>query len=287
MGLTLDAYRIKNHIQLFMQCLCNICLSVSTVMQYNQIKDARDRLIVGANLAKLPFAKVDRHFWQRVSPGLIVCIAVSCICSTSMCGLAYGLHKEFSWALYQHVSPDVKTRRRYFSYQVYLVILKFTPFFLTAFILIYGLVNVHYMEPEFSLTIAIIPAALIHVALAVYFVRNEIRIGMAVILIIHAAEIAYLVSRIVVLYGDGLLSKTAMKDEMTLYACIALTFTVAALIAGSICFFQFNKGLKPIVLGQVKRTPQTDEWEEEYYFQRLNHNVVHLQDRESRRFALD
>jgi uncharacterized membrane protein YGL010W len=67
--------------------------------------------------------------------------------------------------------------------QVYLVIIKFTPFFIIAFILLYDLIDVHYVEPEFSLTIAIIPAALIHVALAVYFVRIETRIGMLLVLV--------------------------------------------------------------------------------------------------------
>ena len=61
--------------------------------------------------------------------------------------------------------------------------LKFTTFFLFAFILVYGLVNVHFMEPEFSLTMGIMPVALIHIALAVYFVRHESRVGMAIVLV--------------------------------------------------------------------------------------------------------
>lgn len=116
--LTLDAYRIKNNIQLFTQCICNICLSISTVMQYSQIKDANDRILVGYNMYNLPFAKNDRHFWKHISPGLIVCIVLSCVCSVAMSILAFGLHREFAWAIYQHISPDKKTRNRYFGYQV-------------------------------------------------------------------------------------------------------------------------------------------------------------------------
>ncbi|KAH7138383.1 hypothetical protein B0J11DRAFT_587651 [Dendryphion nanum] len=260
--LTLDAYRIKNNIQLFTQCFCNICLSVSTVMQYDRIKDANSRILVGYNKYKKPFAKNDRRFWEHVSPALII----------------------------------------------YLVILKVMPYFFFAFILIYGFINVHYFEPEFSLTMSIMPLALVHIALAVYFVRIETRIGMAIILVssvppmtppwlpltkyqqpklFHAAEIAYLVSRIMVLYGNSLLSRTAMKWEMSFYASVALCFSVAATIAGSVCFFSFNKGLKPILLGQVQRKPRVSEWENDYYFQRLNHSVFPLSERESRRFELD
>lgn len=61
--------------------------------------------------------------------------------------------------------------------------LKFTPFFIVAFVLVYGLIDVHFKEPEFSLTIAIIPAAFIHVGLAVYFVRNENTIGTIIVLV--------------------------------------------------------------------------------------------------------
>jgi uncharacterized membrane protein len=67
--------------------------------------------------------------------------------------------------------------------QIYLCSLKYTPYFVFAFILIYGLIDVHYVEPEFSLTMAIIPATLLHLALAVYFVRHEIRIGMISVLV--------------------------------------------------------------------------------------------------------
>ena len=52
-----------------------------------------------------------------------------------------------------------------------------------AFIIIYDLIDVHFVDPEFSLTMAIIPAALIHVGLAVWLVRIESYIGMLLILV--------------------------------------------------------------------------------------------------------
>jgi hypothetical protein len=78
-----------------------------------------------------------------------------------------------------------------------------------------------------------------------------------------------------------------MKDEMVFYICIALVFSTSALVVGSICFFNFKKGLRPILLGQVQRKPRAHELEDDYYVQRLNYNVLPLADRESQRFALD
>lgn len=186
---------------------------------------------------------------------------------------------------------------------MYLVILKFKFFFIVGFIIVYDLIDVHYNEPEFSLTMAIMPAALIHVGLAVHFVRIETRIGMAFVLVSfpfmftctytnlcpklgHAAEFAYLVSRLVVLYGKSLRARTLLKNEIVFFAGVALMFSVSASVAGSICLTNFYKGLKPILLGQVQSKRRIDDFENEYRFQRLNHNVVGTPE-DARRFALD
>lgn len=116
--MTLDAYRIKNNIQLFVLCVCNICFSIATVMQHGQIKDANGRILINHDMHGTPFAKLDQKFWDHVAPALITCIAVSCACSIAMLGLMWSLSQEFSWALYEQVSPDRKTRTRYFAYQV-------------------------------------------------------------------------------------------------------------------------------------------------------------------------
>jgi hypothetical protein len=116
--LTLDAYRIKNYIQIFVQCIANICLSISTVLQYAEVKDAAAEIIVAYDMHGTPFADLDWPFWKKTSIGLMVCAVVTCVCSAIMCGLARGLYREFSWALYQHVSPDRKIQNKYFVYQV-------------------------------------------------------------------------------------------------------------------------------------------------------------------------
>jgi hypothetical protein len=116
--LTLDAYRIKNHIQLFLQCAANICLSISTVLQYGETRNAAARIIINYDMYGTPFADLDWPFWKKISPGLMVCTVVTCVSSVVMCWLARGLYREFSWALYQHVSPDKTIQNKYAVYQV-------------------------------------------------------------------------------------------------------------------------------------------------------------------------
>lgn len=78
-----------------------------------------------------------------------------------------------------------------------------------------------------------------------------------------------------------------MKDEMVFYICIGGALSLFSLVAGSVCMFNFKKGLKPILLGQIKRRPQAHELEDDYYIQRLNYNIVPTPDRDSQRFLVD
>lgn len=59
--------------------------------------------------------------------------------------------------------------------QLYLVLIKFDFYFLVGFIIQYNLVDVHFQEPEYSLTMALIPAALLLMTLGAYFIRREYR----------------------------------------------------------------------------------------------------------------
>ena len=104
--------------------------------------------------------------------------------------------------------------------------------------------------------------------------------------LVHAAAIVYLVSRIILLKGHSLIANTLLKDEMVFLASVALGFSNMALVAGSICLINFRKGLKPILLGQVRRKERVDQFETDLNFQRLNHNVVAAPE-EARRFLLD
>ncbi|RKK77183.1 hypothetical protein BFJ69_g6432 [Fusarium oxysporum] len=66
----------------------------------------------------------------------------------------------------------------------------------------------------------------------------------------HIAAIVYLVTRLIVLTGDGLLASTLMKEEMLLFATFALVFTTISIAFAVLCVFNFGKGLKPLLQGQ-------------------------------------
>jgi hypothetical protein len=106
--------------------------------------------------------------------------------------------------------------------QVLLVLIRIEAYFLIAFVVLYGIVNVHYAQPEFGLTMALIPALAIQVLMTVAFTRSENVLGAlaAIVSSLHPShhraqllthmtqvlrlgEIAYLVTRTLLLTGDG------------------------------------------------------------------------------------
>lgn len=169
--------------------------------------------------------------------------------------------------------------------------MKLEIYFLIGFIIVYGLVDVHYELPEFPLTFSIIPVAFIQIALTIYSTKFENKLGALVAIvrtpllahfgyeitnifekIIRLGEIAYLISRIIVLNGTGLRANTLLKDEMLLFAIIALVFAISACINAVICLANFNRGLKQLLLNP------TWKQRESYEFEPV-HNLVYLPER--------
>ncbi|KAF4452116.1 hypothetical protein F53441_5049 [Fusarium austroafricanum] len=248
--LAVDSCRIKNKIQIWTQCLLNICFSIATGMQYFQVEFAAGRVSKGYDMYRTPFADNRKPFWAIAKPISITCVAFSSACSLCMCLMAFYLHMEFAWSLYEHISPDLKMTARHVKYLTYLVFLKVSLLPLCCFLITYGTIDVHYVQPEFGITMAIIPVSVIHAVLSARCVKMESLIGMVVVLFFHLAAMGYLISRLIVLNGTGLLAKTLMKEEMLLFASFALVFTVVSVVAAIICMMNFGKGLKPLLLGQ-------------------------------------
>ncbi|OMP85041.1 UPF0658 Golgi apparatus membrane protein [Diplodia seriata] len=219
-----------------------------------------------------------------------------------MCGLAYKLHKQFAWALYKDISADTSLRTRYLVYQVcfpapladfdanrpqvFLVCMKLSFYFLVSFVIIYGFVNVHYEQPEFALTMAVIPVAMLQILLSAFAARHENRFWMLISVLVYAGGVAYLVSRTVLLFGNGPRSKTIMKDEMLFFALVSLGLIAATLVASILTMINFGHGLKPHLLGvTAKKAPRDPE--DAYRFERLSHTAPPPEFLTPRRFALD
>jgi hypothetical protein len=164
--------------------------------------------------------------------------------------------------------------------QVLLVLLKLEVYFFVAFCLVYGFIDVHYKIPEFPITMALIPTLLILLTLTILSIKHENMAWAIVVMVcrvlffchshqatpgrltskqvLRLCEIAYIVSRFIVLNGDSLLAKTLLIDEMQLFLGVALALAVPACINAIVCIANFGHGLKPILLDSSwKRSEQS------------------------------
>ncbi|KAK8092398.1 uncharacterized protein PG998_014883 [Apiospora kogelbergensis] len=112
-----DSCRIKNKLQIWIQCIVNVCLSITLALQFSQAKEANDSLVEAYDMFNTPFTKNPDGFWRLAHPISILCIAISAVCSVGLCTTATRLHAEFSWSVYEHISSDALIKKRHDQYQ--------------------------------------------------------------------------------------------------------------------------------------------------------------------------
>ncbi|KAJ5669255.1 hypothetical protein N7462_010325 [Penicillium macrosclerotiorum] len=252
--LAVDAVHHKNNLLIFAICIANVCILVFSGLQIQAMKEVVSDLPCERDDEYHPLVKLDVDFWHRIRPAQWTCPIVFGLCTLVIWPCAYQLHKEYAWAIYRSIRGDIGMKYRYLAYEVYLVLIKLDLYFITGFVIQYDLIDVHFQEPEFGLTLGLLLASFLMMILAIYFVRRENKIAMVMIILCHTAIIAYLLSRIVILYGHGFLAKTAGKNMMLLFAFIALILMVFTLLCAVLCLSNFNCGLKSVL--DAKRSEQ-------------------------------
>jgi len=111
-GLTWDALRLKNTIQIVGLCLYNVGLIIYAAVQTTQI----DQAILG--VVQFSNTNIDANLRSMVWPFLIAVPCVIGFCTILLCLISFQLYKEFAWSIYKHISADMQMRRRYLTYQV-------------------------------------------------------------------------------------------------------------------------------------------------------------------------
>lgn len=67
-----------------------------------------------------PLVDLSRDLWKEIRPAEMMVPIIVGAATVIVCPIAYQLHKEYSWAIYQCVHGDPKTRFRYRGYEVYI-----------------------------------------------------------------------------------------------------------------------------------------------------------------------
>ena len=169
-----DALRMRNTIQVIGLVMYNLGLLIYGAVQQDQIKDAI--------LMLAEDSYIRQTIWSDTQPFLI---AIPCVIAvgTVLFGIcAWKLMDEFAWTIYKRISADLRMKRRYLQYQIYITLLKFDFFFFLGFTVQF-VVIVRGRGPEFGLTIAAIPVTILILLAAAWFVRKESLFGTIAVIV--------------------------------------------------------------------------------------------------------
>ena len=181
--LTFDALHVKNNVQVYSICVCNIVLFISNIMRIGNTVEFLNGLREERAMGTEPTVDLSVDMSKIVCPVLVASSVLVGACSLGLFAFAYKLHKEFAWAIYRHVSGSRQTRRRFLTYKVLVVLVKVELYFFCAFLTLYGMVGVHLVAPEFPLLVCLLPLALLQVMLGIYSTKTENILGAIVAIV--------------------------------------------------------------------------------------------------------
>ncbi|KAK5109928.1 hypothetical protein LTR62_006417 [Meristemomyces frigidus] len=247
-----DALRLKNTIQVIGICIYNLGLLIYAAVEMDQVGDAV-RVLEYKNL-------IEQGTWMALRPYLVAAPCLIGLITAIMGGIAYKLYDEFAWTIYKHISADLRLKRRYLTYQIYIALLKFDFFFFLGFTVQFLVVVPNTTRYEFWITVAALPITVALLFLAAFFVRQESKPGQILTIFVYFAGMAYFVFKLVRMYDAGLKrvqEYEPARKSLTIFAVLTLIALVLTMVTACVCMRNFGMGLKPHI--QRRAVPDASE----------------------------
>jgi hypothetical protein len=267
--LVYDALRAKNTIQVIGLCLYNVGMVIYSGVQIAQVKEAIDGLIKNVEGDGIP--QIEPDIWDKLHWFLLACPCVIALGTILLSGVAWKLYHEFAWTIYKNISADLRLKRRYLTFQIYIALLKFDFFFFLAFTVQFlVIVGSNFTDFEFYLTIVAVPVTVCFLLFAAFVTRRESYIGQAIMVVVYLAAMAYFIFKLVRMYDKGDMQKVIeylpARKALTVFAVITISLLVATIATACVCTRNFNKGLKPHIQKRKVVNPAENKASTPSYF---------------------
>lgn len=255
-ALCYDALRLKNTIQVIGICIFNLAMLIYAAIQMDQIKDANNAL-AGETYTGKPLRH--RDIWPEIRPFLITIPCVIALSTVLMGVVCWKLYDEFAWRIYKHISADLRMKKRYLTFQIFIALLKFDFFFFVGFtvqfIVIVASTTGFAKDPsaiirgkdyEFYVTIAALPVTIAFLATAAWCTRRELRAMMWCVVVIFHAALAYFIFKLVRMWQPTYeQTYKPARRSLTTFAVITILLICLTIANAIACILNFDKGLKP------------------------------------------
>ncbi|KAI8348370.1 hypothetical protein B0O80DRAFT_462960 [Mortierella sp. GBAus27b] len=239
-----DAVRAQNTIELISIVAFNFCCFAYSAFEISQ---SRNSLTDAAEKGFfIPESKAT-DLQKAIEPFLIVVVAVIGVTQCLVTWLAYQLFQEFGWKIYKKIGADPNIKRMFRAYQIYLVLIKVDFFFFVGFSIqfIYLTLTKRAEDPEYWLTIFVLPLTIVILYIAVYAVRHESRKWMSVFLVAMLCGVVYFIFKVIRMFVNRKESYEGVYKFLTLFASLCLVTIFLTIANAIVCYRNFGKGLKP------------------------------------------
>lgn len=123
----------------------NFGILIYTGIQKEQIEQAYKQLL------KSNFIPVE--YWSQVEGALIALPCLVALFTMILAFIAWKLYQEFGWKIYKQIGADIRMKRRFLVYQIYIALLKFDFFLFVGFAVQFLVIVNRTQKYEFGLTI--------------------------------------------------------------------------------------------------------------------------------------
>ncbi|GAA6024635.1 hypothetical protein JCM11491_002885 [Sporobolomyces phaffii] len=235
----LDACQQKNIIGIVCIDLFQLALLIYSAVLPRQLGSALD----GSN-ADTPRVRYLVHAYSVVIP----CVVGAC--TLSFFYLTWRLYEEFGWDVFKRIGADIKIRKCYQRYEIFVALLKFDAFAFLGFEIQFLVLVTGTRTVEFILTIIALPVILVALGLTAVVVRIESRPGVYISLLCQAAGMAYFAYKLARIYSNEAGPRySAAKATLTIFSIVGLLMLVATFVMTGLCMSNFGKGLKEKIPG--------------------------------------